>query len=299
MSPETMSRKSVRKLRLQSAMEYLMTYGWAILIISVILGTLYQIGVFNSSSLSVRAPAGECKVLRTSAAVNLVGQCSSILPQYVAQFDGATSYVTSPVTISWATMVSSGATFSAWIKTSATATGGIVGQNRGGGCTYYCEGGLEINIAQNKVSMVVYNGINYITASSSSAVNNGQWHYVVGTYTSNYIAVYVDGVLNQGTSFGAGTYLFPVGSSIGLQDTGGSPLNREYFSGQIADVQEYNTSLDASSIATLYQEGIGGAPVNPQYIVGWWPLDGDSNDYSGSNNNGAQNAMTFVSQYGK
>jgi len=40
-----------RKLRAQSAMEYLMTYGWAILIIAVVLGALFAMGVFNSPSL--------------------------------------------------------------------------------------------------------------------------------------------------------------------------------------------------------------------------------------------------------
>ena len=34
----------------QSAMEYLMTYGWAILIIAVVLGVLFNIGVFNTGS---------------------------------------------------------------------------------------------------------------------------------------------------------------------------------------------------------------------------------------------------------
>jgi hypothetical protein len=33
----------------QSAMEYLMTYGWAILIIAVVLAVFFQLGVFNSS----------------------------------------------------------------------------------------------------------------------------------------------------------------------------------------------------------------------------------------------------------
>ena len=40
-----------RKSRAQSAMEYLMTYGWAILIIAVVLGALFSLGVFSSSSL--------------------------------------------------------------------------------------------------------------------------------------------------------------------------------------------------------------------------------------------------------
>ena len=34
--------------RFQSAMEYLMTYGWAVLVIALILGTLYYLGLFNS-----------------------------------------------------------------------------------------------------------------------------------------------------------------------------------------------------------------------------------------------------------
>ena len=40
-----------KKFKAQSAMEYLMTYGWAILIIAVVLGALFALGVFNSTSL--------------------------------------------------------------------------------------------------------------------------------------------------------------------------------------------------------------------------------------------------------
>lgn len=36
-------------MRLQSAMEYLMTYGWAILILAVVLAALFLLGVFNPS----------------------------------------------------------------------------------------------------------------------------------------------------------------------------------------------------------------------------------------------------------
>ena len=40
-----------RNLKAQSAMEYLMTYGWAILIIAVVLGALFSLGVFSGASL--------------------------------------------------------------------------------------------------------------------------------------------------------------------------------------------------------------------------------------------------------
>lgn len=51
----------------QSSMEYLMTYGWAILIVAVSLGTLYDLGIFNGSSLAgqscVAAPGYYCQNL--------------------------------------------------------------------------------------------------------------------------------------------------------------------------------------------------------------------------------------------
>ncbi len=48
----------------QSAMEYLMTYGWAILIIAVVLGALYSLGIFNGANFlggtCVAAPGYLC-----------------------------------------------------------------------------------------------------------------------------------------------------------------------------------------------------------------------------------------------
>jgi hypothetical protein len=42
---------SISRIRAQSAMEYLMTYGWAILIIAVVLGALFSLGIFGSGGL--------------------------------------------------------------------------------------------------------------------------------------------------------------------------------------------------------------------------------------------------------
>ncbi|MGC9037471.1 MAG: hypothetical protein ACP5IK_02040, partial [Candidatus Micrarchaeia archaeon] len=77
----------------QSAMEYLMTYGWAILIIAVVLGALFQLGVFNANNFAPKAPPGACQVFRpngpyTTSFINLEGECQGELPQYVAQFNG-------------------------------------------------------------------------------------------------------------------------------------------------------------------------------------------------------------------
>jgi hypothetical protein len=51
-------------------------------------------------------------------------------------------------------------------------------------------------------------------------------------------------------------------------------------------VQLYSTSLSASEVQTLYSESIGGAPLPMPELVGWWPLNGDTKDYSGNGDNG-------------
>ena len=43
------ARKQVALKKSQSAMEYLMTYGWAILVIAVVLGALFELGVFSGT----------------------------------------------------------------------------------------------------------------------------------------------------------------------------------------------------------------------------------------------------------
>lgn len=46
-SQKNKTKSSKKKMHSQSAMEYLMTYGWALLIIAVILISLFELGVFN------------------------------------------------------------------------------------------------------------------------------------------------------------------------------------------------------------------------------------------------------------
>ena len=64
-----------------------------------------------------------------------------------------------------------------------------------------------------------------------------------------------------------------------------------------ANVQLYNTSLTTNELQALYIEGIGGAPLVLQNLVGWWPLNGDIKDYGGNGFNGYANAMTFSTQW--
>ena len=60
-------------MKAQSAMEYLMTYGWAILIIAVVLAALFELGVFNGSNLAPQACIAQAGFQCTSLIYNSLG----------------------------------------------------------------------------------------------------------------------------------------------------------------------------------------------------------------------------------
>ena len=89
-------------MKSQSAMEYLMTYGWAILIIAVVVGALFQLGVFNSNNFAPKAQAGGCQVIRPEGAgstqdISTMGVCTGEIPEFVAKFSGIGSGSTNSV----------------------------------------------------------------------------------------------------------------------------------------------------------------------------------------------------------
>ena len=48
----------------------------------------------------------------------------------------------------------------------------------------------------------------------------------------------------------------------------------------------------------MYYEGIGGAPIDLNDLQGWWPLNGNMNDYSGNSDPGLSSSdINFRSQW--
>ena len=83
-----MANKKFKLLKAQSAMEYLMTYGWAILIIAVVLGALFQLGVFSGASLVGTSCIGSPGYLCKSPTLTASGYLTFTLGQNT----GATLY---------------------------------------------------------------------------------------------------------------------------------------------------------------------------------------------------------------
>lgn len=280
-------------MRLQSAMEYLMTYGWAILIIAVVLGAIYSLGLFNGTSLAPRSQPGSCQVLRPNGAlttqyISLAGTCTNELPQYVAQFNGAGSYIATgtaglPVGSTARSMFS-------WIY--------LTGNSLPTSYDVQAYGTQDIG---KQSFLTVFQDVAYFAGDGNDfqttmAISLNTWHFVGYSYAAGAttVTVYVDGQSQTG-SLSGGTAL---NTLLGTSTIGSQVSLLNWFKGSIADVQIYNTSLDANSVKALYQEGIGGTPINLQNLVAWWPLNGNANDYSGNINNGVPTSgVTYTSQW--
>jgi hypothetical protein len=276
-------------------MEYLMTYGWAILIVAVVLGALFQLGVFSGSSLIPKAQPGSCKVIRpngpgTTTFINLAGVCTGQLPQFVGNFNGASSYINAGTGASLAPTV---VTISAWVNVAGLQSTQFIGGRGTTGPRGYWLGSSDTHF-----TFAVGNGISSLQMPVGN-IAMGTWQYVVGTYDGANQIGYLNGVAVATNTIITGPIGYigsptPTNMYIGqiTEFTSG-----RWWNGLISNVQIYNTSLSAAEIQGLYSEGIGGAPTRLQNLVGWWPLNGDANDYSGNGNNGAPTNVVFTSTW--
>ena len=272
-------KEEVNILKSQSAMEYLMTYGWAILIVAVVLAGLYNLGVFNGLGNTARAQPGSCQVVRNTAiasqaVVSLQGLCQGQLPQFVATFDGSTSYFNS--TVSLMPFGNNAITITEWVYPTATSAMNFVTPgSTGSGKNLYTGISAQSNIIVNDLSVSTGN----VPASAN------QWTFVAATYSNPTITLYVyrGGVLvgtntitDSGLSLPSGCQLV-IGAQTGAC---GTPTG-QYFQGWMANIQVYNVSLSPAELQGQYAAGIGGAPIRPTALVAWYPLNGNGNDYSG------------------
>ncbi len=278
-------------MKSQSAMEYLMTYGWAILIIAVVLSVLFQLGVFSSGNFQPHAQPGACQVSRTVAGVSLEGQCNGLLPEYVASFEpGIPSMITIPD--SAAIDPSTALTVSGWVFSNQPGTGSCTAEFVANKFTNPEGYELGLGWVQDPYGDIG----NTVTFTQPDLSNSqyriyGQWRFIALTFSpdTKLATVYVN---YNGGLVSATAPLVSIAASTQALHIGEGCLP-----GDVSNVQLYNTSLSSDELLQLYLEGIGGAPIRPQNLVGWWPLNGNANDYSGNGNNGQPTGVTFSSSW--
>ena len=173
-------------------------------------------------------------------------------------------------------------TLSAWISPNSAITGSIQEMIAGDDNTNKGDTlGLGINNGMLWFGEDV-KSCNPIEANIENIIIPNSWYNVVGTYNSigkSYL--YINGVMVASGTVNTCTGA-PNNFYIGYGD---KKPNSNYFSGSISNVQAYSTNLNPSQAAEIYYKGINGNPVS-NTLLGWWPLNGNANDYSGNGNNG-------------
>ncbi len=270
----------------QSAMEYLITYSWALIIIAVALASLYSLGFFDANTFASRAQPGACQVLRpygpgTVQLVNLQGVCSSNIPKFVAMFNGRSSQISIP-SFGYLNLTNK-LTITAWIYSNSSAATQDVASRRS---SYIFPSTTD---GWSHVALNLYTGS--LTANYPGL---NSWHFVAATYNGFAMSIYVDGSLA-----GASSQTGNVATNNNMLEIGVGPGSAGWFSGEVSNLQIYNASLNSNQILSQYIKGIGGPPSLLQNLVGWWPLNGDFNDYSGNGDNGAASNIIFSTNWAR
>ena len=199
---------------------------------------------------------------------------------------------------------------SAWFKTSVnTGRGVIINEDNAGNKTNW-----NLLRKNDDINFIIYHddtGVNSTTIETSTInVSDNNWHHVVGTWdgttNANSMKVYFDGIeVGQTTP-----------SSTGINTEGSAPWignstiqTGGYFNwtGQLSNIQVWNTALSSSEITTLYNSGVPlltGTQPQASNLKAWYKLDQSANwdvsgsgywdipDASGNGNDGISSGMT-------
>jgi regulation of enolase protein 1 (concanavalin A-like superfamily) len=139
-------------------------------------------------------------------------------------------------------------TLGAWVKVnSGSALGTVIQQREPGGSGYLGEYMLNVN-ANGTVNFFVYGTSGYqFDLTTTTTVNDGQWHYLSGVRSATTGYLYIDGV-QAATASGTIQSLNALAVSIGYdyRDT------NKHFTGLIDDVRIYSRALSSTEVFTIY-----------------------------------------------
>ncbi|MFC1600781.1 LamG-like jellyroll fold domain-containing protein [Candidatus Sumerlaeota bacterium] len=137
--------------------------------------------------------------------------------------------------------------------------------------------------------------------SSDPRLTSGAWHHLAGTMDENFTRLYLDGVLisenvSAGPLYWGDSYN---GTHLGVNGSLSETLYRSALDGKIDEVAIFDRVLSAGEVALLAADADANGVADfwePAWyesydfasagVVGYWPLDGNANDYSGNDYHG-------------
>jgi hypothetical protein len=161
-------------------------------------------------------------------------------------------------------------TVEAWIKSSSAEYQWIVGKYLNSnfeekGFHLYINGGLAYFNGRIGAGTYLSSG------PSTTRVNDGRWHHIVGTSNGNVWRVYVDGVQENSTSYGYTNADFT--TTIAMNIGNYAAQSDQYFQGEIDEVRVWRTVRTAAEIQANMCRKFATAPAD---LVAYYRLDQSS-----------------------
>ena len=161
-------------------------------------------------------------------------------------------------------------TIEAWIKTTSSAGQFAVTKYSN---SLFSESGFEFGTNQGKAVIYGRAGVGQYLSSglSTTFVNDGRWHHIVGQVEQNVWRIFVDGVLENSTaySYSGGDLRTPEAMTIGTY----TYLNNFYFQGEIDEVRVWRTARSAADIQANMCRKYATAPTD---LVAYYNFDQSS-----------------------
>ncbi|RJF78254.1 hypothetical protein D3877_24415 [Azospirillum cavernae] len=158
-------------------------------------------------------------------------------------------------------------TVEAWIQVTGGAAGEtILSKTSGSGSAMT---GYQLTLdASGKVVFDLGNGAATTTLTGATAVNDGKWHHVVGTFdnSATSMKLYVDNTQDATRSTASGA----LGASVSSLTIGNDGAGAHPFVGSINDVQIWSGARTSSQVAADGSHRLLG---NESGLVGYWKFD--------------------------
>jgi hypothetical protein len=172
-------------------------------------------------------------------------------------FSGSSQYLTCTDAVCGGTTIgldpgSGSWSVGAWVKTTTASRQMIVSKGSSTGqFAYSLESGR--NSSDGKPEFILFNtsDSNYIVATGTTAISDGKWHYILGTYDGTTATIYIDGVSSASSSSKSGTQVTDSTGDFFIGSRGAA----NYWTGSIDEVFVERRALTADEVAELYRGG--------------------------------------------
>ena len=199
-----------------------------------------------------------------------------------AVFNGSNSYINLGDPTSGITTANYSISF--WVNTTSTSTSYLISK--------YLTDGLDstdvfrvMNLSGGTISFrtSTFGGGSARDITSTTSINDGNWHHILFTVTPSTSKLYIDGTQEGGDST---LYTAVTPSTVTRNVTvGRHDAGDNYFNGKIDQVRIFDKAISAEDVATLYAETSSTAsntnPLSEGSGVALYSLDYDASEASG------------------